>query len=448
MQTSSTKEVIFVGLPGPTHHYGGLSRDNVASEKNRGNSSSPKEAALQVLDLMRLMISLGEKVAILPPLLRPHMPLLRQHFEGSNDAVIRAAALEAPELLEQACSSSSMWCANAATVSPVFDTKNSHLHITTANLFSNLHRRIEAEDTHYVLQQIFAEVPDCTVHMPLSAAAGMHDEGAANHMRFAPTHDAKGVEVFVYGADGSTRDPQSARQSLLASQEVMTAHQLPSKHALLVRQNPHVITQGVFHNDVIAVGHLNCLLAHELAFDAGAKAFDQIGAAYKALHKDALHELIISEDDLSIEEAVHSYLFNSQIIGTAVDGMSIIAPQETEELFEGKAMKLLEALCARGDNPIRNVYTADLRQSMRNGGGPACLRLRVVMRDDQLEALTRQRHVCIDAELLEGIEETIHNHYPDHLTPQSLGNPLLYTACENALKSFSELMDVRLLRDA
>ena len=158
------QEVIFVGLPGPTHHYGGLSDDNVAATSNRGSQSSPKEAALQALELVRMLRGLGLKVGVLPPQLRPHMPLLRQHFEGENDSIIRQAGLQAPALLEKASSSSAMWTANAATVAPSADTADSKLHLTVANLFSNLHRRIEAEDTFRVLAGIFAQVPGCVVH--------------------------------------------------------------------------------------------------------------------------------------------------------------------------------------------------------------------------------------------------------------------------------------------
>ena len=440
------QEVIFVGLPGPTHHYGGLSDDNVAATSNRGSQSSPKEAALQALELVRMLRGLGLKVGVLPPQLRPHMPLLRQHFEGENDSIIRQAGLQAPALLEKASSSSAMWTANAATVAPSADTADSKLHLTVANLFSNLHRRIEAEDTFRVLAGIFAQVPGCVVHPPLSAAAGMHDEGAANHMRFTPQHGALGLHVFVYGADGSRRDPASARQTLSASKAVAQQHALPSRATLFVRQNPDVIRQGVFHNDVIAVSHLNVLLAHTQAFEDGLRAVDEIARAYQGLHPtQALCPILIKEDELSVEEAVHTYFFNSQIVSAPDGGMVLIAPKEAELLYDGKALALMQRICADSGNPIREVRTVDLRQSMRNGGGPACLRLRVQMNGTQLAALGKHTGVLADDDSVQELAGIIHAHYPDTLSPQALSNPLLLAACRRALEGFSELMRVDLL---
>lgn len=445
MLDNSIQEVIFVGLPGPTHHYGGLSGDNVAATSNRGSQSAPKEAALQALELVRLLRGLGLRVGVLPPQLRPHMPLLRQHFEGEDDRVIRQAALEAPGLLEKASSSSAMWVANAATVAPSCDTADSKLHLTVANLFSNLHRRIEAEDTFRVLAGIFAKVPGCVVHPPLSAAAGMHDEGAANHMRFAPAHGAKGLHVFVYGADGSRRDPQSARQTLSASRAVAQQHALPGRAALFIRQNPAVIQQGVFHNDVIAVSHLNVLLAHAEAFEDGLRAVDEIVRAYTSLHPtQSLCPIVIEDDELTVEEAVHTYFFNSQIV-SGPEGMVLIAPKETELLYDGKALALMQRICADPGNPIREVRTVDLRQSMRNGGGPACLRLRVPMNGAQVEALGKHTGVLADDDIIEELAGIIHAHYPDTLTPQALANPLLLAACRRALEGFSDVMKVALL---
>ena len=231
-------EVIFIGLPGLTHHYGGLSPDNVASDSNRGSISNPREAALQVVGLMRLLKGLGLTVAVLPPQLRPHMPLLRLHFEGDDEEIIRQASRNAQGLLEKASSASAMWVANAATVTPSPDSLDGYLHLTAANLFSNLHRRIEAEDTYATLSAIFAGVPDCAVHAPLSAAAGLYDEGAANHMRLGPSHAAHSLQVFVYGANGSTRDPASARQTLSASRGVQMQHGIAQECALFLRQKP------------------------------------------------------------------------------------------------------------------------------------------------------------------------------------------------------------------
>lgn len=444
MLDDTVKEVIFVGLPGPTHHYGGLSHDNVASEANQGSSSNPKEAALQALELVRVLRQEGQVVGILPPQLRPFMPLLRGQFDGDDAAVIRQASARAPQLLEKASSSSAMWVANAATVAPSVDTRDGRLHLTVANLFTNLHRRVEAEITQRVLEAMFAQVPDTVIHPPLSALAGMQDEGAANHMRFAPEHGSRGLHVFVFGADGSRRDPASARQTLSASREVAAQHGLEGRAAMFVRQNPEVIREGVFHNDVIAVSHLDFLLVHAQAFDAGESAIADIAAAYESMNPGRrLRVRVIEDDELTLDEAIATYFFNCQIIG-GPERMTIIAPAEVQELYDGKALELLGTICAEPECPVKAVRVVDLRQSMRNGGGPACLRLRVAMNGAQRAALALHTRVLADEPLLQELASVIGAHYPEHVTPQSLGNPLLLEACRNALEGFSRAMKVPL----
>lgn len=444
MVSDRIKEVIFVGLPGPTHHYGGLSEDNVASTANRGSVSNPKQAALQVLELVRLLKKLGVAVAILPPQLRPNMGLLRQHFTGEGAEVITQAAQRAPKLLEAATSSSAMWTANAATVAPVLDTADHKLHLTVANLFTHLHRRIEAEDTYRVLKAIFASVSDSIVHPPLDAAAGLCDEGAANHMRLAPGPSARGLHIFVYGADGDN-DPEGARQTLSASHAVAAQHKLAPQETLFIKQNPDIIPQGVFHNDVIAVSHEHVVLLHEKAYENGPENIERIAHAYRALHpgKEAVL-LTIGEGELSVEEAVRTYFFNSQIITKADGTMAVIAPTEVKTLYGGKAARLMEKLCA-GDNPLKQVHYADLRQSMKNGGGPACLRLRVPMTTRQLSDLTDNCRVMADELLLGALTKLIEAHYPASLSPDELGDPALYPGCKTLIAELGAIMKLPLL---
>ncbi len=435
-----------MGLPGPTHHYSGLSSDNVASTLNRGSISNPRQAALQGLDLARLLNSLGIRAAILPPQLRPNLGLLRKHFSGNNESVILQASREAPALLESASSSSAMWVANAATVTPTIDSGDGKLHLTVANLFTNLHRRIEAEDTYRVLRSIFADVPGSMVHLPLSAAAGQRDEGAANHMRLSPTHSDKGLHVFVYGADGRALDPESARQTLSASRAVKNLHHISDEQACFIRQNPAVIKQGVFHNDVIGVSNGNVLLAHEEAYDRGRDSIETIEEAYSALHPGkALCSLVISERELSVEEAVHTYFFNSQIVTRPDGGMSLIAPIEVKEKYDGKALDVMERLCASPDNPIDEVHLADLRQSMRNGGGPACLRLRAAMNETQIAAMASSVNVLATDALLGSLTDIIESFYPEQLHPTDIGNPDLFHCCQHVLGELGRVMGLPLL---
>ncbi len=438
--STQVQEVIFVGLPGPTHNYGGLAQDNVASTLNRGSISNPKQAALQALGLVRLMRALGLETGLLPPQLRPHLPTLSAHFSGSAEEAIARAASENPQLLEKLSSSSAMWTANAATATPGIDDAGM-LHLTVANLHTNLHRRIEAADTHRVLAAIFHNVPDAVVHPPLPD--DLRDEGAANHMRLCPKHDAPGLNVFVYGADGSENDPDTARQTLAASQAIAKRHKIGD--ALFIKQNPGVIHKGVFHNDVIAVSNENLLLVHEEAYAGGRDDIAHIAAAYEKSTGAALTPIIIGAAELSVEEAVHTYFFNSQIVTKPNGSMAIIAPMEVKTLYGGKAARLMEKIRGENSNPIDEVHYADLRQSMNNGGGPACLRLRVPMTGVQLSAVKKNVNVMAGDALLENLTRIIKTHYPDELHPRNIADPALYHRCQRVLAELGKAMKLPLL---
>ncbi len=421
------QEVIFIGLPGNTHHYGGLSGDNVASSLNRGSESSPRQAALQAIALARYLISLGIATAILPPQLRPDLDAL--HKAGYD---IENAPLN---ILEQVSSSSFMWAANAATVTPGWDSSDNKLHLTIANLHTNPHRRIEAHNTYNIMRQIFAHVPNAEVHEPLDADKGFLDEGAANHMLLAPGHMEKGLHVFVYGK----------RQNLEASQAIAANHKIPNGQVLFLEQDPEVIKKGVFHNDVIAVSNENLLLVHERAYINGRDDIARIEAAYHALHPgDKLQVIIISDDDLSVEEAVYSYFFNSQILTKPGGKMAVIAPVELKNLFGGKAAALMEKVGAHYNNKIDEITYLDLKQSMRNGGGPACLRLRIPLAQDSISELKASVRVIADEEMLRELEKMVEKYYPDKLIPQGLRSAEIYNNCREFLEGLSGLVRIKI----
>ncbi len=98
-------EVNFDGLVGPTHNYAGLSFGNVAS---------------------------------------------------LNNAVLESAAKQSREIFLACCSASSMWTANAATVSPSADTADGRVHFTPANLTNKFHRSLEPQVTGNILRGTFA----------------------------------------------------------------------------------------------------------------------------------------------------------------------------------------------------------------------------------------------------------------------------------------------------
>jgi succinylarginine dihydrolase len=207
------------------------------------------------------------------------------------------------------------------------------------------------------------------------------DEGAANHVRLALSHASPGIECFVYGRDAARHAKQvsqrfPARQTSEASQCIARQHQLSPSSTFFIQQNPEAIDAGVFHNDVIAVGNENVLLCHELAFVNQAETVVELIRQFALQNKQPLHVVQISTADLSLEKAVKSYLFNSQLV-TRPDGkMSLICPVECDEM---DAAKLCLQTIVAGDNPIDQIEYVNLRQSMQNGGGPACLRLRIVL---------------------------------------------------------------------
>ena len=383
-------EVNFDGLVGPTHNYAGLAEGNLASASNSKNTSFPKAAALQGLEKMKALHELGIKQAILPPLQRPHLSILKKlGYSGKPKKIIAKAAKNTPDLLASVYSSSSMWTANCATVSPSTDTKDQKLHLTPANLISNFHRSIEAEDSYKLLKLIFSDPKKFKVHQPLPSSEDYSDEGAANHMRLSSIDFSKGIELFVYGKEkgkvSSKKYP--ARQHLNASIAIIRTHKLCPENSFLLKQSPKAIEKGVFHNDVISTGNANFLLTHESAFSFQKKNLQSLSQLFKSSCNDSLIIKTVSSQELSIEEAIKSYLFNSQIVSLADSSMVLIAPEECRQNAKTKAV--IDSMILHHELPLNDVKYFDLKQSMSNGGGPACLRLRVLMNDSEIEAMNQ-----------------------------------------------------------
>jgi len=328
-----------------------------------------------------------------------------------------------------------MWVANAATVSPSADTEDGRAHFTPANLVSHFHRSLEAATTTRVLRAIFAEPRRFIVHDPLQAAAQLGDEGAANHTRFAGPANAPGVELFVYGRaalDPAAPAPRRfpARQTREASEAIARRHGLAPERTLFVQQNPEAIDAGVFHNDVIAVGSGTALFCHERAF------VDQ-SSVLRALadRVPGFAAIVVADRDVSVERAVATYLFNSQLVARSDGGMLLVAPAECRE--DAHVAAVLERLIG-ADGPIREVMTFDLRESMQNGGGPACLRLRVPLTDEERAAIGAR--VWLDDKLHAELAQWIGRNYRDRLAPSDLADPALLLESRTALDELTQLL--------
>ena len=392
------REINFDGIVGPSHNFAGLSHGNLAATAHAGQTSHPRAAALQGLAKMRHNLALGLDQGLLAPLPRPSprfLPALGA--EPASDPVLTAAAWSA----------AAMWTANAATVSPAPDTADGKCHFTPANLVTMPHRAHEWPDTARQLALAFADPAHFVHHAPIPPSFG--DEGAANHMRLCASHDAQGLEIFVFGKPGG-RFP--ARQHEQASRALARLHRLDPARVLLLEQSPGAIAAGAFHNDVVAVANEAVLLAHEQAFAAPDAAWTAIRAAMPQAEL-----IIVPAAQVSLADAVASYLFNAQLVTLPDRTMALIVPSEARA--NAAVSGWLDALLM-SNGPIRQVLPVDLAQSMANGGGPACLRLRVVC-----DPATVDPRFLLDEARIALIERIVTSHWPEQIAVADLGKPLL-----------------------
>jgi len=432
-------DVQFDGIPGPTHNYSGMSPGNLASEKHAGRVSNPREAALQGLAKMRALAARGIAQAVLPPHERPHVPTLRAlGFDGTDRDIVARAGREAPGLLSACSSASAMWTANAATVSASADTADGRVHFTPANLTSHFHRSIEAPATTRVLRAIFADARHFAVHDPLPAAPQFGDEGAANHIRFFKEPGKPGIELFVYGRaayDAAAAAPRKwpARQSREASEAIARRHGLDPASTLFAQQSPDAIDAGVFHNDVIAVGYGSTVLCHEHAW----LRQDSVLADLQARVGESFTPIVVHASEVSIDDAVGSYLFNSQLLPRTDGALVLVAPAECREY--PRVAAYLDTLLG-GGGPIVELVAFDLKQSMRNGGGPACLRLAVELTAAERAAI--EPRVFLDDALAGELDAWIRRNYRDRLAPDDLADPALLDETRRALDELTRIMQL------
>ena len=493
------REYNFDGLVGPTHNYAGLGTGNLASMASKHHVSSPKRAALEGLAKMKLLAELGVPQAVLPPQRRPHVGYLRLRYGATGRpratsrgeaetrahtarttedsgtglpsaapwheaainapidwiadrpkvdevaALLRAAAENGEEGLRDlaiASSASAMWAANAATVSPSPDTADGRLHITPANLVSQPHRALEASERSLILRHILADSARFIVHDPL--AHHLSDEGAANHTRLCRDFGAPALEIFTYGrsSDENLDDRRFVPRQLEDATLALADLHKPREHAhlLLVKQHPAAVDAGVFHNDVICVGNGNVLLVHEMAWDESWNWPDIFCNLFPGAVGGEVHCVTLGMEELPLADAVRSYLFNSQLV-TLPDGsgggMALIYPAECDEVPTAKAAI---ARILREDNPVERAVRVDVRQSMKNGGGPACLRLRVVLSDEERAAV--RGNVFWTPQLHETLVAWVNRHYRDTLTPQDLAEVRLYEESTAALDELAEILQL------
>ena len=434
-------ELTLDGLVGPTHHFGGLSQGNLASMSNAQCVAKPKLAALQGLEKMRWMVERGYHQGFIPPQLRPNVGFFKRlGFRGSITECIEQAAKFSPNLLSIAYSASSMWAANAATVTPSSDSDDGRVHFTVANLLSNSHRALEASETEHLLRILFPAPEKFAIHPALPSLPILADEGAANHSRLCRSYGEPGRALFVYGRDHNRRAPKlryPARQTREASEVVAQQHGLTDP--IFLQQSPIAINAGAFHNDVVAVANCGVLLFHEYAFEPNSQR-----AAFARLREhDYFTPIEVSAAVMSLDQAIQSYFFNSQLLaepGGDPTEMSLLCPMECRE--DNKVRTAIEHIIRRDDNPITNADYIDVRESMGNGGGPACLRLRVVLTHAELAAVNSAFLLTVDK--IEALQDWVRTYYRETLIADDLVSPTFADECRAAADALERLVGTSL----
>ena len=427
-------EINFDGLIGPTHNYAGLSKGNLASQKHHNQTSNPQAAALQGLEKMRLIMEQGIPQGFFLPHERPNLQTLRKlGFAGTDEEVIDRAGKESPELLKNIYSSSSMWAANAATFSPSIDSYDQQIHITPANLNSMFHRSIEPDFTQTQLDLMFGSIAQ--IHDPMKHISGFGDEGAANHLRVSAQHLKPGFQIFVYGNSAfDQKQGVIGRQAEEISRAVAAQHQLDPDRVLFLKQHNLAIESGSFHNDIVSLANEEVFIFHQEAF-ADRVELERV-LHYLRDHVKNFQALEILSENISLDDLVSSYLLNSQLITLGNNEMMMLLPEEVQN--HDNCMRWLNEI--KSSSPIKHIEFVDIHQSMMNGGGPACLRFKVVVNQEEL-MLVNKKFLLTPQKLID-LRALIAKHYRDKLTPEALMDVRLMEESYTFLDELTQLLDL------
>lgn len=459
-------EVNIDALVGPTHHFGGVGVGNEASQSHTRIPSHPRQAALEGLRKASLVAGLGVPQHVLPPIRRPLPRFLSElGFAGDFASMcLRARQLE-PFAYSAAFSSAYMWAANAATAAPACDCDNRRTNLVLANLSSSWHRYTEQFTRASQFETMFLDNQELpvSIHGALPPLVPLRDEGAANHMRLCNPAGDSGIHIFVYGdcdeghavkgqaakneredrvvQKSAKSNKHMARQTLAASRAVARQLGLDPTRTFFLQQHPDAIDAGVFHNDVIATSHRHLLLMHEKAFFDADAELRRLSEAFRNFTGTSLTIIKILEEQLTLADAVESYLFNSQILTRGdSNAMTIVCAGQCERMPQVR--RLLESWIADRDNPIEDVHFVPLEQSMAGGGGPACLRMRLTLPAAAIESFSPKSRLT---PMLENrLTKIINDCYPETLEWESLADPENLERYDRAFRKFEDLFEMRL----
>ena len=124
----------------------------------------------------------------------------------------------------------------------------------------------------------------------------------------------------------------------------------------------------------------------------------------------------------------------AQLLTLAPGRMAMVCPEECRET--PSVWSWVQRHLA-GNGPIRRVEVVDVRQSMANGGGPACLRLRVVA-----DPATVDPRFMVDERKLDQLAQVIESSWPAEIHSGDLQNPALVADVEDARSRLLESLDL------
>jgi succinylarginine dihydrolase len=145
----------------------------------------------------------------------------------------------------------------------------------------------------------------------------------------------------------------------------------------------------------------------------------------------------VAAADVPLEDAIRSYLFNAQLVTLSDGEMALIVPGEARET--PSVWGWIERHLA-GNGPIRRVEVVDVRQSMANGGGPACLRLRVVADPASVDP-----RFLVDSDRIDRIAEVVARTWPDEIDHRDLQSAALIADIERARAALLETLGLQAL---
>ena len=228
----------------------------------------------------------------------------------------------------------------------------------------------------------------CTIRCRLRRSSATKARPTTRALR--PTSAQPGVELFVYGRRGLRRR-RRRRRAIRRGRRAKRREAIARRHGLdPARDAVRAAAPGQHRRRRVPQRRRRRRRRHVPALPR-ARVRRPAGGARRACATavgGAFSALVIRDDELPLADAVGTYLFNSQLL-----------PLRRRSLAARRAggmprasRSVAPARPARRDgSPIAEVLTFDLRQSMRNGGGPACLRLRVPLTDDDRRAMRGER---------------------------------------------------------